>query len=419
MSTVIPVLPTPPQPSDTPSQFNSKAFALLGGLPEFVTKANALGAEVEQNATAAASAKTAAAASQTAAKTSETNSASSKTAAANSATAAASSQTAAKTSETNAKASETAAANSATAAASSQTAAKTSETNAKASETAAANSATAAASSQTAAKTSETNAASSKTAAANSATAAASSQTAAKTSETNSKASETASANSATAAASAATRAEDAAATNVNAVQRTAATGAALLPEGINAQRPAIGSIPAGAFVVRGSTQDAADYKGEFWDRVAATWKVIADRTWVGQQITAAVNLVKDWVDQQVGFAIIYPNGGTAASPASVAANSRYVSGNPFPGTHVLCELEILYNGVWQSPGFSGSGYQQFLSHGAQASMYGAGEIIVQTGINSVVAYSAITGGGGGIGSGVFVTSAPCRVKVWKSKGVI
>nr|WP_315540203.1 hypothetical protein [uncultured Comamonas sp.] len=419
MSTIIQDLPPPPQPSDTPSQFNSKAFSLLGSLPGFVSQTNTLGAEVEQHATAAGQAKTAAATSQSAAKTSETNAATSRTNAANSATAAANSATAAKTSETNAKTSETAAANSATAAANSQTAAKTSETNAKTSETAAANSATAAANSQTAAKTSETNSASSKTAAANSATAAANSQTAAKTSETNSKSSETASANSATAAASAATRAEDAAASNVNAVQRTAATGAALLPEGTNAQRPATGSIPAGAFLVRGSTQDAADYKGEFWDRVAAAWKVIADRTWVGVQIAAAVQAVKDWVNELFGFAIIYPNLGSAAAPANIAASSRYVSGNPFPGSHVLCEVEVLYSGVWQSPGFSGSGYQQFLSHGAQASMYGASEIIVQTGINSVVAYSAITGGSGGIGSGVFVTSAPCRVKVWKSKGAI
>lgn len=373
MVTQIDPISTPPTPADTPADFEQKASQVWADLYVAVPKMNLQAQEVEVLSQSAAS-------SQAAAKTSETNAASSKNAAASSATAA-----------------------------------KTSETNAASSKTAAANSATAAASSQTAAKTSETNAASSKTAAASSASAAASSQTAAKTSETNAKASETASASSATAAASAATRAENAASANVNAVQRTALTGAALLPEGTNAQRPATGSIPAGAFVVRGSTQDAADYKGEFWDRVAAVWKVIADRTWVALQIQS----LKDWFDQQIGFAIIYPNGGTAASPASIAANSRYVSGNPFPGSHVLCELEVLYSGVWQSPGFSGSGYQQFLSHGAQASMYGAGEIIVQTGINSVVAYSAITGGGGGIGSGVFVTSAPCRVKVWKSKGAI
>lgn len=221
----------------------------------------------------------------------------------------------------------------------------------------------------------------------------------------------------------AAGRAEAAAAgaesTLANAVQRTAATGAAILPEGTDSQRPATGSIPAGSLIIRGNTQAPADYKAEFWDRAAAVWKVIADRTWVGQQIATAVQAVKDWVDQQIGFAIIYPNGGTAASPASVAANSRYVSGNPFPNSHVLCEVEVLYGGVWQSPGFSGSGYQQFLSHGTQASMYGAGEIIVQTGINSVIGYSALTGGSGGVGAGVFATSAPCRVKVWKSKGSI
>ena len=388
MSTKISDLPTPPQPSDTPAEFNSHAFSLLGALPGFVAQTNALGAEVEQNATAAASAKTAAAASQTAAKTSETNSAASKTAAANSATAAASSQTAA----------------------------KTSETNAKASETAAANSATAAASSQTAAKTSETNAASSKTAAATSATAAASSQTAAKTSETNAKASETASAGSATAAASAATRAEDAAATNVNAVQRTAATGAALLPEGTNAQRPATGSIPAGAFVVRGSTQDGADYKLEFWDRVAAAWKVIADRTWVGLQIQA----VKDWVDQQIGFAIIYPNGGTAAAPANAAVNSRYVSGNPFGSSHVMCVVELFYNGVWAEPGWDGNSGTSGFAGGARAShITPLNEIVVQTGVGSLVIASNLAGGGHAAPTGTNVSSAPMRVKVWKLKGAI
>nr|WP_315539518.1 hypothetical protein [uncultured Comamonas sp.] len=419
MSTKIQDLPTPPQPSDTPAEFNSHAFSLLGALPGFVAQTNALGAEVEQNATAAVTAKNAAGASQTAAKTSETNSATSRTAAANSATAAANSQTAAKTSETNSKASETASANSATAAANSQTAAKTSETNAKASETAAANSATAAASSQTAAKTSETNAASSKTAAANSATAAASSQTAAKTSETNSKASETASANSATAAASAATRAENAAATNVNAVQRTAATGAALLPEGTNAQRPATGSIPAGAFVARGSTQDGADYKGEFWDRVAATWKVIADRTWVGQQITAAVNSVKDWVDQQVGFAIIYPNGGTAAAPANAAVNSRYVSGNPFGSSHVICVPELFYNGIWADPGWDGNSGTGNASYGARATQLSNNEIILQTGISALIIASNLTGGGHAAPVGAAVFSVPMRVKIWKLKGAI
>lgn len=39
-------LPTPPQPSDSPTVFDQRAFALLGGLPQFVTEANALGSEI-------------------------------------------------------------------------------------------------------------------------------------------------------------------------------------------------------------------------------------------------------------------------------------------------------------------------------------------------------------------------------------
>lgn len=85
------------------------------------------------------------------------------------------------------------------------------------------------------------------------------------------------------------TAAAEAESTLANAVQRTAATGAAMLPEGTDAQRPATGSIPAGSLLVRGSTQTPDDYKPEFWDRAVAVWKVIADRSWV-QAITNALS---------------------------------------------------------------------------------------------------------------------------------
>jgi hypothetical protein len=52
----ITALPTPPAPSDSPAAFNTKAFALLGALPTFVTEANALEAENAAAATAAANA---------------------------------------------------------------------------------------------------------------------------------------------------------------------------------------------------------------------------------------------------------------------------------------------------------------------------------------------------------------------------
>lgn len=146
--------------------------------------------------------------------------------------------------------------------------------------------------------------------------------------------------------------AQAAAASAANRVAKTSDTGAALLPEGNDAQRPATGSIPAGTFVMRGNTQDPADYKPEFWDRVAAAWTVFADRTWVGQQITAAINALQTTIDGWLGYAIVYPNGGSAASPAYVSANTSYVSTNPFPGFNVMCEAQVLYGGVWSAAGW-------------------------------------------------------------------
>jgi len=65
MSTIS-ALPSAPSPSDTQSQFNSKAFAWVAALATFVSETNVVAGEVNSNASAAS-------ASQTAAETAETN----------------------------------------------------------------------------------------------------------------------------------------------------------------------------------------------------------------------------------------------------------------------------------------------------------------------------------------------------------
>lgn len=55
-------------------------------------------------------------------------------------------------------------------------------------------------------------------------------------------------------------------------VAMTSGTGVALLPEGNDEQRPETGSIPAGALLMRGSTQDSASYRPEFYDRTLGLW---------------------------------------------------------------------------------------------------------------------------------------------------
>ena len=192
-------------------------------------------------------------------------------------------------------------------------------------------------------------------------------------------------------------------------VAKTSDTGIALLPEGDDAQRPATGSIPAGALVMRGNTQDPADYKPEFWNRVSGLWETFASRTWA----TTAVAALQDWVNEQIGFTIIYPNGGSQASPANVTVSTRYVMVNPFPGHHVICTTELLIGGKWGASRWMFNGVS--VGHGVAAELFD-GSIIVQTG-------AALTNTPATIGQpNTAVTSAvtaptPCRVKVWKLKG--
>lgn len=115
-------------------------------------------------------------------------------------------------------------------------------------------------------------------------------------------------------------------------------------------------------------------------------------------------------------FAMIYPNGGSEASPATVTANTRYVVTNPFPGYRVFCEPEILIAGAWGYPGWYYIN-DTTAGHGVSAHQHNNGDVIVQTGRNGVTNTGAVTGCTFGV-VGPTVT-ALCRVRVWKLKGVI
>jgi len=119
-----------------------------------------------------------------------------------------------------------------------------------------------------------------------------------------------------------------------------------------------------------------------------------------------------------IDFTIIYPNGGSAESPANVVINSRYVMGNPFPGHYVICTAEVSYNGKWGATGWFTTFYNGVHEgHGVQAhQLLPDDSIIVQTGRNNVLWSGAASGGShGDVASG----SLPCRVLVRKLKGAI
>lgn len=122
--------------------------------------------------------------------------------------------------------------------------------------------------------------------------------------------------------------------------------------------------------------------------------------------------------ESQSNFTIIYPNGGTAVSPANISANTRYVNANPFPGHPVICELQILVSGRWGTPGWWTDGSN------ARGAVVGQcdDEIIVQTAVSSVTAGGGSTNSGGWSGATLpgnigEMASAPARVRVWRVKG--
>jgi len=133
----------------------------------------------------------------------------------------------------------------------------------------------------------------------------------------------------------------------------------------------------------------------------------------------AVVDAKVQALDAATGFTILYPNGGSAAAPANVAANTRYVMPNPFPGSHVLCEVEVrLPTTGWFKPGWATN---TTIAYGVSAGM-AAGSlaetpyIVVQTGRDGVAGVAAIIAGTVDVPT---QTTAQCRVKVWKMKGAM
>lgn len=125
-------------------------------------------------------------------------------------------------------------------------------------------------------------------------------------------------------------------------------------------------------------------------------------------------NLTQDGEDHflKKDFAIIYPNGGTAASPANVTTDSRYVESNPFPGYVVRAIVEVKQNNEWCEPLFYNYYGSRDACFGTYATQLNDGNIVIQTGSYGVCYNPNITCNG--FSSIQDLYSAPCRVKVFK-----
>lgn len=189
-----------------------------------------------------------------------------------------------------------------------------------------------------------------------------------------------------------------------NRVPMTGSTGYGLLPEGNDDQA---GAVPSAGGAIRFNTQDPADYKLTYWDRVAKTVRTIASRAWV-KAITDALEAAKP------EYAFIYPNGGTAAAPANVVNDWRGVFNNPWPGHHITATVFLYTNGRWTESGWDGGTGAAVASNGAKAGYDATNDkVVIQTGINAVDTRSNVIGSMSGIGA-EGATAAPCYILVEK-----
>ena len=197
----------------------------------------------------------------------------------------------------------------------------------------------------------------------------------------------------------------------VGAVAQTSPTGALLLAEGTDTERPAPEDIPVGVAAVRGNSTSLTDYFLELWDRKTEVWDAIASRPWVKAITDALTNRVSN-LESDIGFAIIYPNGGTKEAPANIAIASVYVEPNPFPDHHVMTEVQLQQSGVWYT--VTTQGYNS-MAAGVVCGQTGDTIRIVTNSSTLILASGGYFNSTSTVGSGS--SPLPCRVKVWKVKG--
>ncbi|MCD5980523.1 phage tail protein [Pseudomonas quasicaspiana] len=116
---------------------------------------------------------------------------------------------------------------------------------------------------------------------------------------------------------------------------------------------------------------------------------------------------------------LVYPGGGDATTPGTIARSAYYIVPNPFPGRKVKCQLELLYNGQWVEV-YQNSSDDNY--YGALAGQQSDGDIRVITASLALLSSSGNRGTfpqhtyNGTIAAHV-TAALPARVWVSKTKG--
>lgn len=166
----------------------------------------------------------------------------------------------------------------------------------------------------------------------------------------------------------------------------------------------------AGAHAISGvaGLQDALDGKASASELSSISSSVAA----IGTRVTALETIKSYCLVNALGTGA--PNElVSAALPANIAINTRYVLANPFgANVPVIGWAEVFFNGKWSQTGFI---YNTSPNGGYGVSFnFVQGEgIVIQTGTIALLGSSSHAGGGHGV-AGASPTSAPCRVFIQK-----
>lgn len=119
-----------------------------------------------------------------------------------------------------------------------------------------------------------------------------------------------------------------------------------------------------------------------------------------------------DALSSRVGATMVNVNGG-----ANLAVNQIYTVPNPFPNETVICEVQVLFNGIWANPRWLAT--SATTTYGTMAgqrfSTTAPGDIYVRTGIIAMTVEPSASGSAFAAGMGN-QTALPCRVLVWRVK---
>lgn len=199
--------------------------------------------------------------------------------------------------------------------------------------------------------------------------------------------------------------------------QAQAAAGAA---GGFADQALASAGAAAGAATASNNSAALAQKWADNPEDVPVTTGKFSARHWAAKAAASLSSLLSRVtnLESSLDFTILYPNGGSAATPANIVNNTRYVLPNPFPGYAVICILQVQVAGGWGTAGWFTDGSN---ARGAVAGQFND-SVVVQTGISTLIA------GGGTSNSGAWCgtthpgniaqpATLPARVLVWKVKG--